>query len=52
MYKVIATRKEDADKYVKPFWVAKTYKTLTRAKEFVASQAHNTKYDFKIEKAA
>ena len=52
MYKVIATRKIDAEKLVKPFWVAKTYKTLTRAQEFVASQQHNTKYQFKIEKVA
>lgn len=52
MYKVIATRKGDENKLVKPFWVAKTYKNLTRAQEFVASQQYNPKYNFKIEKVA
>lgn len=50
MYNVIATMKKFEGKPVQPYWVAKTYKNLTRAKEFVAKQAHNPKYNFKIEK--
>jgi hypothetical protein len=50
MYNVIATMKKFEGKPVQPFWIAKTYKSLTRAKEFVASQQFNAKYNFKIEK--
>jgi len=51
MYQVIATRREDQGKLVKPFWIAKTYPNKTRAQEFVARQQHNSKYVFEIRKA-
>lgn len=50
MYNVIATLKKFEGKPVQPFWVAKTYKNITRAKEFVARQQHNPNYNFKIQK--
>jgi hypothetical protein len=50
MYQVIATRKEDEGKSVKPFWVAKTYKTFNAAQKFkIAQNRINKIYTFDIE---
>ncbi len=48
MYQVIATRKEDAGKQVKAFWIAKTYKTRNAAQKWKIKNDSNKTYEFEI----
>lgn len=50
MYQVIAILKADQGKYVRPYWVIKTYKTHNAAQKRMIKmrQQNNSKYDFNL----
>lgn len=50
MYQVIAMFHAFRDAQVKPFYIAKTYKSIRRAETFIQGQKNHPKFYFEIKK--